>query len=84
MTMTPPSHFESKMTMMPDVIEKKWRRNDDLAISVNDAAPCKIALKFPESNFSQNSGSIWFMPRANSNREPGSSSDGLLEFDLTL
>ena len=26
--------------MTPDVIEKKWRCHDDLAVTVNDAAPC--------------------------------------------
>ena len=26
------------MTMKPDIIEKKWRRHDDLAVTVNDAA----------------------------------------------
>ena len=30
------------MTMTPDVIEKKWRRHDDLAVTVNDAAPWSV------------------------------------------
>ena len=36
-----PHHFEQEMmmTMKLEVIEKKWRRHDDLAVSVNDAAP---------------------------------------------
>ena len=25
--------------MMPDVFEKKWQHHDDLAITINDAAP---------------------------------------------
>ena len=35
-------HFKSEMmmTLMPDVIEKKWRRHGNLTVSVNDAAPC--------------------------------------------
>ena len=31
-----------KMTMTPDVIEKKWQRHDDLAVTVNDATPCSV------------------------------------------
>ena len=33
---------------MPDVIEKKWRLHDDLAVTVNDAAPWHI-VKFKNS-----------------------------------
>ena len=32
--------------MTPGVIEKKWRHHDDLAITVNDADPCHIAIPF--------------------------------------
>ena len=28
--------------MTPDVIEKKGRHHDDLAVTVNDAAPCHL------------------------------------------
>ena len=30
------------MMMTPDVIEKKWRCHDDLAITANNADPCTI------------------------------------------
>ena len=30
--------------MTPVVIEKKWRRHDDLAVTVNDAAPWNAHL----------------------------------------
>ena len=30
---------------MPDVIGKKWRRHDDLAVTVNDAAPWWVDVK---------------------------------------
>ena len=32
--------YEMMMTMMPDVIEKKWQHHDDLDVSINDASPC--------------------------------------------
>ena len=32
------------MTMTPDVNEKKWRHHDDLAVTVNDAAPWSGAV----------------------------------------
>ena len=31
--------------MTHDVIEKKWRRYVDLAVTVNDAAPCNKRLQ---------------------------------------
>ena len=42
-------HSIQNLTMTVGVIEKKWRRHDNLAVTVNDAAPCSTDLEREES-----------------------------------
>ena len=44
---------------MPDVIEKKWRRHDNLAVTVNDAAPWSVCPVVKNTKCKQTI-SVWF------------------------